>query len=113
MAKNNAAALAVPSAPEYLSGSLRVRFEELAPKLVAMGTLTDLEADLLAKLIISENNYLKISNEVQRSLAAGDAETAGKWITAQDKLTKQILTISAELGLTPASRKARGIILNI
>ena len=105
--------LPVPQPPEYLSGSLRVRFEELAPKLVAMGTLTDLEADLLAKLIISENNYLKISNEVQRSLAAGDAETAGKWITAQDKLTKQILTIGAELGLTTSSRKDRGIIPNI
>ena len=105
--------LPVPSPPEYLSGSLRHRFEELAPKLTALGTLTELEVDLLAKLIISENNYLKISNEVQRSLAAADAETAGKWIAAQDKLTRQILTISAELGLTPASRKARGIIPNI
>lgn len=105
--------LPVPQPPEYLSGSLRVRFEELAPKLVAMGTLTELDAGLLAKLVVAENNYLQISNEVQRSLTARDAETAGKWITAQDKLTKQILTISAELGLTPASRKARGIILNI
>lgn len=104
-------ALPVPSPPEYLSGSLRHRFEELAPKLTALGTLTEFEADLLAKYIISENNYLQISNQVQRALTAGDSEEAGKWINAQDKLTKQILTISAELGLTTASRKARGIII--
>ena len=31
------------------------------------------------------------------------------WIAAQDKLTKQILALGAELGINPGARRARGL----
>jgi len=47
---------------------------------------------------------------VQDALKDGDAEETSKWLAAQDRLTKQILTLGDELGLTPKARKARGLI---
>lgn len=101
-----------PPCPVYLAGTLRERWAQLAPDLAAFGSLDDLNADLLAKYILAENEYLQISNKVQTGLTSDypDAEEVGKWITAQAKLTKQILELGAELGITPRSRRARGII---
>lgn len=96
--------------PAYLDGSLRRRWELLAPKLEAMGTLDELNADLAAKYILAENEYLRISNLVQGAISRGDPEDSNKWLAAQDRLTKQILTLGEELGLTPKARKARGLI---
>lgn len=101
-----------PPCPVYLGGTLRERWAQLAPELAAFGTLDELNADLLAKYILAENEYLQISNKVQAGLAADypDAEEVGKWIAAQAKLTKQILELGAELGITPRSRRARGMV---
>ena len=95
--------------PVYLAGTLAARWEQLAPELQALGTLDVLNADLLGKYILAENEYLKISALVQECIAKGDAEDGGKWIAAQDRLTKQILALGAELGITPKARRARGL----
>lgn len=96
--------------PAYLDGTLRQRWEALAPQLAAMGTLDELNADLAAKYILAENEYLRISNLVQGAISRGDPDDSNKWLAAQDRLTKQILTLGEELGLTPKARKARGLI---
>ena len=96
--------------PAYLSGTLRERWEQLAPSLIAMGTLDGLNADLTAKYILAENEYLRVSNLVQAAITRGDPEDSNKWLAAQDRLTKQILTLGDELGLNPKARKARGLI---
>ena len=95
--------------PRYLDGTLRERWEQLAPALAAMGTLDELNADLAAKYILAENEYLRISNLVQSAISRGDPEDSNKWLAAQDRLTKQILALGDELGLNPKSRKARGL----
>ena len=96
--------------PEYLAGALRERWEQLAPQLQAMGTLDALNADLAAKYILAENEYLRVSNLVQAAITRGDPEDSNKWLAAQDRLTKQILALGEELGLNPKARKARGLI---
>lgn len=96
--------------PAYLDGTLRQRWEALAPQLAAMGTLDELNADLAAKYILAENEYLRVSNLVQGAISRGDPDDSNKWLAAQDRLTKQILTLGEELGLTPKARKARGLI---
>ena len=101
-----------PSCPAYLAGTLRDRWEQLAPELAAFGSLDDLNADLLAKYILAENEYLQISKLVQDAIKAESADDADKWLNAQAKLTKQILALGAELGLTPRARRARGIVRN-
>ena len=98
--------------PAYLAGTLRARWEQLAPELQRLGTLDALNADLLGKYILAENEYLRISDLVNSAIRDGDAETGGKWIAAQDRLTKQILALGAELGITPQARRARGLTRN-
>lgn len=98
-----------PECPAYLAGALRERWDQLAPKLAASGMLEDSNADLLAKYILAENEYLRVSGFVQDALNVKDGDEANKWLAAQDRLTKQILALGGELGLTPRSRRARGI----
>lgn len=95
--------------PTYLAGTLARRWEELAPELQRLGTLDALNADLLGKYILAENEYLRISALVQEAIARADGDDAGKWIAAQDRLTKQILQLGTELGITPRARRARGL----
>ena len=97
--------------PAYLAGALALRWEILSPQLAAMGTVDELNADLLGKYILAENEYLRVSELVQDAIRVGDAEDSNKWLAAQDRLTKQILTLGDELGLTPKARKARGLIV--
>lgn len=97
------------SCPVYLSGSLRDRWDQLAPALAAAGVLDGYNGDLLAKYILAENEYLRVSGFVQAALNDKDGDEANKWLSAQDRLTKQILVLGGELGITPISRRARGI----
>ena len=101
---------APPACPVYLAGSLAARYAQLAPELVRLGTLDALNVDIAGKYILAENEYLRVSNLVQAAISRGDPEDSNKWLAAQDRLTKQILTLGDELGLTPKARKARGLI---
>lgn len=95
--------------PAYLAGTLAARWNQLAPELQRLGTLDALSVDLLGKYILAENEYLRVSALVQEAIAKGDGDDAGKWIGVQDKLTKQILALGSELGITPRARRARGL----
>lgn len=98
-----------PAAPAWLAGSLRVRWQELAPIFYRMGTLTDLESGILARYIVAENNYLQVSNLLQQALSAGNGEDANKWLAAQDRLIKQMQALGDSLGLTAEKRKSMGL----
>ena len=76
---------------------------------VATGAAAPADADLIAKLVLSENEYLSVTNAVNAALKSGDAPAAAAWISSQDKLTKTILTLSAALGLTPEARHRRAL----
>ena len=95
--------------PGYLGGALARRWEELAPELQKLGTLDALNTDIAGKYILAENEYLRVSALVQESIARSDGDEATKWIGVQDKLTKQILQLGSELGITPTARRARGL----
>ena len=99
---------AAPAAPAWLAGSLRARWDELAPVFWRMGTHSELEGGILARYIVAENNYLQVTNQLQTALARGDGEDANRWLAAQDKLIKQIQSLGEALGLTAEKRKAMG-----
>lgn len=99
-----------PTAPAYLDAALRERFDALAPDLAAMGTLTALDVDALARYVLSEYEYLRASKHALNALQRGDAAEAGMWASVQDRLLRQCMAAGAEFGLTPSSRRARGLI---
>lgn len=100
----------LPSPPSYLDAALRERFNSLAPDLVSMGTLCSLDVDALARYVVSENEYLRVSRLTMSAISKGDAAEADKWASVQDRLLKQCMAAGAEFGLTPSSRRARGLI---
>ena len=100
----------LPAAPAYLDGQLRERFETLAPDLAAMGVLTFLDADALARYVLSEHEYLRVSRLALEAIGRGDSAEADKWASVQDRLLKQCMAAGAEFGLTPSSRRSRGLI---
>ena len=100
----------IPAAPAYLDGTLRDRFNELAPDLAAMGVLTGMDVDALARYVISEHEYMRVSRLTMQAIGHGDAAEADKWASVQDRLLKQCMSAGAEFGLTPSSRRARGLI---
>lgn len=100
----------LPAAPSYLDAALRDRFNALAPDLAAMGVLTRMDVDALARYVVSENEYLRVSRLAMQAIQRGDAADADKWASVQDRLLKQCMTAGAEFGLTPSSRRARGLI---
>ena len=78
-------------------------------------TVEDLSEDqrrafIHADNLLSETGYDKdtLRSEAQALQAAGDGEEANRWLTVQDKLNKQILTLGETLGLTAEKRKAMG-----
>ena len=75
-----------------------------------MGTLTALDTDALARYVVSENEYLRVSRLTMEAIQRGDAADADKWASVQDRLLRQCMTAGAEFGLTPGSRRARGLI---
>ena len=95
--------------PAYLPEELTARFEALAPELRAAGLLTSGDVDLLAKYLIAEHEYLRVTNKVTAAISRGDAQDAAAWVGIQDKLLRQCVTAGAEFGLTPSSRHRLGL----
>jgi len=100
----------LPSPPGYLDAALRDRFNSLAPDLVAIGSLTILDVDALARYVVSENEYLRVSRLTMEAISKGNAADADKWASVQDRLLKQCMAAGAEFGLLPSARRARGLI---
>lgn len=100
----------LPAAPSYLDAALRDRFNALAPDLAAMGVLTRMDVDALARYVVSENEYLRVSRLAMQAIQRGDAADADKWASVQDRLLRQCMAAGAEFGLTPSGRRSRGLI---
>lgn len=91
-------------APAYLSSKMTEEFYDIAYKLLAIGVMTELDEDTLARYLISKQHYLQYSNLLTRALQKGELENAAKLATTQDKLAKQVRQTAADLGLTITSR---------
>lgn len=91
-------------APKYLTKKMQEEFYDIAYKLLAIGVMTELDEDALARYLIAKQHYLEYSNMITRALRKGELDNSAKLITAQDKLYKQVRTAAADLGLTITSR---------
>lgn len=94
--------------PEYLPPALAERFSALAAELRCVG-YSDADAPLLAKLLIAENEWTRITNHVTTALNRGDCDSAAKWLTAQDKLVSQSIKLSEALNMSPKARHTHGV----
>ncbi len=101
-----ASEVAAPSdkvkAPAYLTKELKREFKKIADDLKAIGIMTNLDVDALARFVISRKLYLDITKKLldKPELMLADKDIVG----TQDKLFKQCRSAASDLGLTISSR---------
>lgn len=90
--------------PNYLPKALIEKFEHLATILLKIGIYSELDGDGLARYLIAEHNYLRITNKLSAALGAGNIDAASKLTAMQDRFFKQCRAAASDLGLTISSR---------
>lgn len=89
-------------APSYLSKDCKKEFNKISKELKAIGIISNLDIDALARFVIARELYVKLS---QRLIDNPDIIIIDKDILAsQDKLFKQCRQAASDLGLTISSR---------
>jgi len=87
--------------PKKLPKRLHEEFNYYSEELQRLDILTNLDIETLANYILIKDMYDKVTVEMANNI---DILLDGKTINIQDKLSKQIITLSRELGLTVTSR---------
>ena len=92
--------------PPYLNKNQKKKFKDIADKLVKLGIMTELDVDCLARYVLSQDLYLKYTEQITSELEDGEASiTLLKEIqNLQDKAFKQAQSSARDLGLTITSR---------
>ena len=91
------------SAPDYLDKKQSEKFNAIAAQLIDIGIMSDLDCDCLARYIVAETAYLKITKRLNR-INLEDIITYEKTANLQDKYFKQCRSIANDLGLSITSR---------
>lgn len=87
--------------PEYLTGAKQVeKFEHYAKLLSEAGIFTELDADCLARYIMSEQLYLQYTAQLTRLIKENDLGMVKAMQTLQDKAFKQCQRCAKDLGLS-------------
>ena len=106
--------------PKYLSKEQKKRFRKIAKDLDALGVMGNTDCDALARYIIAEDMYVKITDclndamtrsESLKSLKADDiedyklaVELVGYYSKLQDRYFKQCRAAANDLGLSISAR---------
>ena len=90
--------------PTYLRGSLAGKYRSIAKVLIQLGIFSDLDKDTLARYLLAESNYLRVTNKMTSALNAGNYTDACRLSAMQDRFYRQCRSSAADLGLTISSR---------
>lgn len=90
--------------PDYLTDAQKEKFMHYAEMLLALGIMTELDVDCLARYIVSFDLYLVYTESVKALLTAQNFEELKSVQTMQDKMFKQAQASARDLGLTITSR---------
>lgn len=90
--------------PPYLPESLRGKFDEVAQALAGLGVMTELDGDGVARYLLAEANYLRLSVRLTAAMNAGNIDAAYKLSSMQDRFFRQCRAAANDLGLTISSR---------
>ncbi|MBP1083495.1 phage terminase small subunit P27 family [Bacillus capparidis] len=89
-------------APSYLPDELKAEFDRISLELLAIEIMTNLDCEALARFIVAENQYQKVSVKLMKMKSVG--ERYMDLLKIQEKLFKQARASASDLGLTISSR---------
>ncbi|MBY6900392.1 phage terminase small subunit P27 family [Clostridium botulinum] len=88
--------------PSYLPNNLKKEFKRIAGELIDIGIMSNLDCEALARFIVSEYNYQKITKKLLKT--GVDNEKYLDLLLMQEKLFKMCRQSAGDLGLTISSR---------
>lgn len=89
-------------APSYLSKTLQKEFIKISNELLRIDIMTNLDCDALARYVVSEYNYQKVTKKLLKT--GVDNDKFFNYLLMQEKLFKQSRQAASDLGLTISSR---------
>lgn len=96
------------SAPKYLKGKARYMYEQLVPALQASQWVKNLDLQIVASLCVNyqllQEGYADINEHGQTYMSENGSIRKNPNVDIVNNATKNIKSLSSELGLTPASR---------
>lgn len=92
--------------PKYLDKEQKKKFKEIADKLLALGIMTELDVDCLARYLLSETLYLSYTDKIAQLLSEEELDlNALKDVqNMQDKVFRQAHTAARALCMTITDR---------
>ena len=91
-------------APAYLNTKQKRIFKGYAQKLVAIGIMTELDTDCLARYVMAHDLYITYTEELNKAIAEGELAATKEIQRLQDIAFKQAQASARDLGLTISSR---------
>ncbi|WP_195948138.1 phage terminase small subunit P27 family [Paraclostridium bifermentans] len=88
--------------PSYLPNVLKKEFERISGELIKVEIMTNLDCEALARFVVSEYNYQKVTKKLLKT--GVDNDKYFNYLLMQDKLFKQSRQAASDLGLTISSR---------
>jgi P27 family predicted phage terminase small subunit len=89
-------------APSYLPDDLKITFDEISGQLLDVGIMTNLDCESLARFLVAENEYQRVSIRLMKMKSFG--ERYMDLLKIQEKLFKQARASASDLGLSISSR---------
>lgn len=93
-----------PKPPKYLSNDLKKKHRAIGKQLIALGIFSDLDNDVLARYLISEQEYLATSEMLNQAIASKSVPGMDELSRIQSRFYSQCAAAARDLGLTISSR---------
>lgn len=99
--------VAAPEAPAFLDKAGREEWKRVVAEMIAMKTLARADRGVLVAYCVAWSTLAKAEAGLKRGLferTKSKAWIQSRWLPVRNKSIEQITRLSAELGLSPASR---------
>ena len=90
--------------PSYLSKKQKDEFDEIAYKLLAIGIMTELDEETLARYIVAKDHYVIVTKRLNKEIRNGSIQIVDDLQKIQQRAFNQCRTGASDLGLTITSR---------
>lgn len=93
----------MPRRPEMLTGEARAEWDRQAPRLFALGVLTEVDGTVLTMYCQNYKRWLQAEADVERSLTATGRLSRLRTVTAH-RYAQAVQQLGDKLGLNPSAR---------
>jgi P27 family predicted phage terminase small subunit len=98
----------VPACPDFLKGLARTQWKKMAPQLMKLGVLTNIDLDALARYCSIYKRWreaeIKVAELGTVIRTSNGNLVQNPYLAVVNRMNEQLNSLAAEFGLTPSSR---------